>query len=178
MESAHEISRRVRQIERDLTILGAMPLTRAGQDGSVGLQVKKVVPTTLDRHSGNGGPKGIIPAQGKGTPRGLQQVLLTGLCRMGIHSGEWQYLTECACGQERECGRCGAIQARTRHRRQWRYVGDRGCGQTRVCIRCYFTDKFRDRHEGWSEEWDVGGSESAHRCLRCGAVETWSTNSD
>ena len=182
LQSAHEINRRVRQIERDLAILGAMPFPKAEQNGAAGVQVKELAPTTLDSHSSNGGPKELTPGRSKTAPRGLWHVLLNGLCRMGIHRGEWRFLSEGICSQSRECGGCGAIQDRTKHRLQWGYVRNRSCGQQRACMRCHTTDKQRVRHEAWSESWEVEqrwwqGSKEAHRCLRCGVVEEW-TDSD
>ena len=113
------------------------------------------------------------------TRRGRQRTpkpwMMAVLCRFGMHEGQWAYVAEGNCTQGRECGRCGVIQVRTKHQREWQYVGEHTCKEIRTCRRCNATNGERTIHEKWSESWDVGGDESAHRCLRCGTVETWST---
>ena len=97
------------------------------------------------------------------------------LCGLGIHDGKWVYVTEGDCGQMRVCRRCGNAKARTKHRFEWRYVNDGACRQVKFCGRCVASKDSRTRHEAWSESWEVGQDRSAHRCKRCGVVETWDT---
>ncbi len=100
------------------------------------------------------------------------------LCRVGIHRGRWEYVAEGHCTQMRECLPCGATKVRTRHKREWRYTGESTCKQARVCGRCDASDKNRTRHEKWGKSYSVGQDTDAHRCERCGVVETWDTSSD
>lgn len=122
------------------------------------------------------------PAAGQQTPLAEQGQDRTrvpwyaaALCRVGIHAGQWEYLAEGQCTQMRVCPRCGATKVRTKHQREWRYVSDGKCEQVRTCKRCEAASGYRTRHEKWSEPWDAGRDRAAHRCLRCGVVETWST---
>ena len=121
------------------------------------------------------------------------------LCGVGMHRGQWIYMAHGLCTQIRECERCGAIRVRTKHQREWRYtrnrqnrpVGSTGagidirrqgkavksaatCDQVRICGRCDAVTGNRIKHEKWSAEWDTGSDTRAHRCLRCGVVESWS----
>ena len=105
--------------------------------------------------------------------------LMAVLCRLGLHQGKWEYVAEGNCSQGRECGRCGSVHARIKHRREWRYIGESTCEQVRTCRRCNALSGNRTRHEAWSAAWNVGGDNRAHRCLRCGVVEEWTVdNSD
>ena len=102
------------------------------------------------------------------------------LCRLGMHQGQWAFVAEGRCTQGRECGRCGSVHVRTKHQRQWRYIRDRACRQVRSCGRCNAPNGERTRHE-WGATYDVEArwwqsDKRAHRCLRCGAVEEWSTH--
>ena len=116
------------------------------------------------------------------TRRGRQRTpkpwLMSVLCRLGRHQGQWAYVAEGNCTQGRECGRCGAVHARTKHQRKWRYVGESTCEQLRTCQQCSAINGSRTRHEEWSEAWDVGEDVRAHRCLRCGVVEEWTVDYD
>ncbi len=100
------------------------------------------------------------------------------LCGLGIHAGKWEYVTEGDCGQEGVCRRCGNVKARIKHRFEWRYVNDGACLQLKVCGRCVASKDSRTRHAVWSDSWEVGRDRSAHRCQRCGVVETWDTGAD
>ena len=114
------------------------------------------------------------------TRRGRQRTpkswLMAVLCRLGMHGGRWAYVAEGNCTQGRECGRCGSVYVRTKHQREWRYIRKCTCEQIRSCRRCNAANGERTRHEKWSESWDVGGDERAHRCLRCGVVEEWTVS--
>ena len=116
------------------------------------------------------------------TPRGRQRTpepwLMAVLCRLGVHGGPWAYVADGNCSEARECRRCGSVHARTRHQLDWRYRRELTCNQVRICTRCNAIDDERTRHEIWSEAWDAGRESEAHKCLRCGKVETWSTASD
>ncbi len=97
------------------------------------------------------------------------------LCGLGIHEGKWEYVTERECGQARVCRRCGNAKERIKHRFECRYVGKGSCRQVKVCGRCVASKDSRTRHAAWSDSWEVGQDRSAHRCKRCGEVETWDT---
>ena len=101
-----------------------------------------------------------------------------GMCRLGIHRGPWVYPQEGNCNQSRACARCGTTHTRTRHKRKWRYAGESTCRQLRVCGRCDASDKDRTRHEKWGASYSAGQDTQAHRCQRCGVVETWDTSSE
>ena len=176
-QSAHEINRRVRQIKRDLAILGAIPFPEATQNGAPVVQVKELVPAIQDPRLKDGSLGRLPPGGSKATLPGFGRLLSNCLCRIAVHSGKWRYSAEGKCSQSRECGRCGALQDRTKHFRQWRYVVDRSCGQVRICIRCHCHDEHRVSHE-WSRSWQVDrrwwqGAKLAHRCIRCETVEEW-----
>ena len=63
-------------------------------------------------------------------------ILSRAMCGVGLHRGDWGYVTEGKCSQIRLCQGCGSIHARTRHRLHWRYDGQRTCAQVRTCSRC------------------------------------------
>lgn len=141
--SANEINLRVRRMERGLIL--SQTLT-AGMDQLV------------------------IPIGRQRTPKPW---LMSVLCRLGMHQGQWAYVVEGNCAQGRECERCGSVHARIRHRREWRYMGEGTCNQARVCNRCNSSDKYRIRHENWGASYSVGDDKQAHQCERCGKVEEW-----
>ena len=221
--SAHEINRRVRQIERDQLFSAVTPWSGWEADGAAPAQTKSQVvynngisPTTT---TGNTNPSSGRPHKGSAqsrpasfalfgengeaqlVTRGWQRTpkpwLKAGLCRLGIHEGPWAYVAGGNCTQGRECGRCGSVHARTKHRQEWRYDGHRSCSQVWICSRCNRTKvihlvggvdvprhsryvdaplRYRTRHENWSEAWDAGGDKMAHLCLRCGVVEKWTVS--
>ncbi len=118
------------------------------------------------------------------TRRGRQRTpkpwLMSVLCRLGMHQGQWAFVVEGKCTQGRECGRCGAIQDRIKHQREWHYIRARTCEQLRSCTRCNATNGERIEHE-WSESWEVEWGwwqKEAHRCLRCTVVQEWTVNDD
>jgi ribosomal protein L40E len=117
------------------------------------------------------------PLTGQGQDRTRVPWYAAVLCRVAIHRGQWEYLAEGHCAQTRTCERCGTTKVRTKHQREWQYDRAVSCQQTRICRRCNALSGTRTRHEQWSESWNAGRDESAHRCLRCGIVETWSTAS-
>ncbi len=111
------------------------------------------------------------------TGRGLDLTwYATVLCRVGIHRGQWEYVAEGQCTQIRICGRCGATKARTKHQRTWRYVKGGACEQVRICKRCEAVTGDRTKHEEWGASYTVGRNTDAHRCKRCGVVQTWDTS--
>ncbi|MBI4202527.1 MAG: hypothetical protein HY532_05380 [Chloroflexi bacterium] len=99
------------------------------------------------------------------------------LCRVGIHTGRWEYLAEGQCTQMRECRRCAATKVRTKHQREWRYARDGRCEQIRTCKRCNAVSGERTKHQ-WGENYTVANWREGHRCKRCGVVETWDTSYD
>ena len=100
------------------------------------------------------------------------------LCLVGIHGGPWAYVAEISCSQGRECRRCGAVHARTRHQREWQYSAADKCLQDRICVRCADVNKTRTKHEDWGPTYSIESETDAHECVRCGKVESWSTASD
>ena len=159
MQSAHEINRRVRQFERELTILGAMPFPKSGLNGATAVEAQEQAecmddvkaPPTQDPYPSKGGLRTVPPGGSKTTSRRRWHLLPKGLCRIGIHRGEWRYLSEGNCTQGLECGRCGSVHGRTKHQREWRYVDDGACGQLKVCKRCIASNGSRTRHQAWSK---------------------------
>jgi len=119
------------------------------------------------------------------TPRGRQMTpkpwLMSVLCRLGMHRGQWAYVAEGNCAQGRECGRCGAIHACTNHQPEWRYIRESSCGQVKTCIRCNATKEERTSH-AWGKTWEPEQqwwqAKRAHRCSRCGTVEEWEESGD
>ena len=163
--SAHEINRRVRQIEMDRVLLEVTGRRK---------EIRR-----------EGEPVGAFPgATGEAqllTRRGRQRTpkpwLRAVLCRLGMHHGQWAFVAEGNCAQGRECGRCGSVHVRARHRREWCYLRESTCEQVRKCGRCSDANSERTSHE-WGEDYDIEtrwwqGSKEGHRCLRCGAEEEW-----
>ena len=87
---------------------------------------------------------GVLPrASGEArllVPRGRQRTpnprLIGALCLLGIHKGRWAFVADGDCTQGRECGRCGAVDVRTRHDYKWRYESAMSCTEHRACVRC------------------------------------------
>ena len=82
----------------------------------------------------------VTPSGRQGTPKPW---LMAVLCRLGMHGGWWAFVVEGNCTQGRECGRCGSVHVRTKHRLEWRYkhkwtseLSERNCEQVRTCRRC------------------------------------------
>ena len=175
--SAHEINRRVRKIERDQVLSQMMPSGERELNGDAARPLKDLVQSNGATTSSRAIPSDLSPPEHP--PPSIKRHVpwyLAVLCRVGIHSGQWEYVAAGHCSQTRTCDRCGVTKVRTKHRRHWKYVGERTCEQIRICKRCDALSGNRTRHEDWSESWDVGGDRSAHRCLRCGHVDTWSTD--
>ena len=92
------------------------------------------------------------------------------------HKRDWRFAGPSRCEQLRSCGRCDSSDGtRIRHNREWRYAGKSTCNQKRVCMRCNDSDKNRTRHQIWGDSYSDGPNSQAHRCIRCGVVESWST---
>lgn len=107
------------------------------------------------------------------TRRGRQRTpkpwLMAGLCRLGLHQGQWAFVAQGNCTQGRECGRCGSVHVRTKHQREWRYTSQSTCEQERTC-RCNALSSYRTKHQ--PEWWYVsdGRCEQVRSCTRCEAV--------
>ena len=134
--------------------------------------------------SSNASPRATGHAQlpiRRGRQRTPKPWLTAVLCRLRIHKGPWGYLAKGNCTQGRECGPCGSVHARTRHRRVWSYARERDCQQVRSCTRCSAANDARTRHQ-WSETYEVERSwwsdRAGHRCLRCGETGEWSVYDD
>ena len=119
--SANEINQCVRQIERDLVILQAMPRPEAGLNGAAGAQVKELTEdieniqslTTQHPLPSNGSLERLCPGGSKTRHPGLFHLALRGLCRIGVDHGEWGYLSRGRCNQSREYVRCGLAETWT-----------------------------------------------------------------
>ena len=117
------------QNARDQADLDTLPGNQAGLKSSGVATVEELVegtehiqsPTTQDSIPNYGGLKILPPDKSKTTHRGLANLLLSGLCRIGIHHGDWEYLFEGECSQSRVCSQCGDAKARVRHKLIWRY---------------------------------------------------------
>ncbi len=96
------------------------------------------------------------------------------LCRVGLHWGEWQYVTERNCSQILVCGRCSQTRLRTRHQRQWVYIRERCGDQVRICQRCQAESGTRTEHK-WGPD-TYRGDEGTHTCQRCGKNESWTVS--
>ena len=153
---------------------GALPV-RLGTPRETAGTTRSETETEHPVSSSNG--EGGEPAQGtNGIWRRMCALAGIGMCHFGIHPAPWEYLREGECNQLRDCQRCATTRMRVKHRRSWRYVGPETCIQTKVCQRCDHRESSRTNHEAWSKSWSVGGGEEAHRCKRCGEVETYSTD--
>ncbi len=93
----------------------------------------------------------------------VKDMLSRGMCRVGLHRGDWGYVTEGRCSQMRECRGCESIHARTKHKREWVYTRAGSCSQVKRCLRCNISEGHRSHHSSWS---DLSGSRE--RCDRCG----------
>lgn len=96
------------------------------------------------------------------------------LCRCGIYSGKWLYVTDGNCKQLKVCRHCGTAKVHIKHQREWRYIKNGACQQERTCKRCGEITRHRIRHV-WGPAYSVDWSTSAHRCTRCGEIQTWVT---
>ena len=94
-----------------------------------------------------------------------KDMLLRGMCRIGLHRGDWGYVAEGKCSQMRECRGCESIHARTKHKREWVYTRAGACSQVKRCLRCNIAEGHRSHHPSWSNM-----SDSRERCDRCGEV--------
>lgn len=94
--------------------------------------------------------------------------MLVVLCRVGIHRGQWGYVSDAHCIQTRRCQRCGITKLRTKHQRVWHDVGT--CVEVRTCRRCWASSGRRTRHGEWSAPRKVRKDWEEQQCLRCGAV--------
>ena len=189
--SAHEINRRVRGMEwareknspahaqgsltrLDIISVESPPRNGRGSNGVTPASVEVLaktdkpiqLPTPLRNLDRSGQwPYSLLVA---GVRRGWQKardMLSTGMCSVGLHRGEWGYVTAGKCSQMRDCRGCESIHARTKHKREWVYTHAGSCSQVKRCLRCNNSEGHRSRHGSWS---DIDGSRE--RCDRCGEV--------
>ena len=120
----------------------------------------------------------LVPIGGQSEEETRTPWYAAALCHVGLHRGPWVYVAEDNCTQTKTCERCGTTKVRTKHRHEWQYRGVRTCAQAKTCVRCEAVSRTRTHHEEWGASYDAGGGDRAHRCLRCGKVETWSTYDD
>ena len=112
---------------------------------------------------------------GPGEPRKTGSLVARVMCRVKFHWEPWVYPHEGSCVQLRTCERCDIVDTRFRHKTEWGYTATDKCLQVRTCTRCISSDKNRTRHEKWSDSYSINSDTDAHKCLRCGHVERWST---
>ena len=188
--SAHEINRNVRGMEwgREInasvyargnsTLMSSVSVERPLRNGhrsngvtpaSVEVMVPDttVQPLTLTPNSDRSGQRsdGAPPTGMRKKWQQAKGLLSRGMCRVGLHRGDWGYVAEGECGQMRECRGCASIHSRTKHKREWVYGRANSCFQVKNCMRCDFSEGRRTRHASWS---DMSGSRE--RCDRCGEV--------
>jgi len=153
---------------------GSLPVglgTPGETNGTIALATKTEHPVP------DGGGADEKPAYGiEGTRRGIRALAGRAMCSLGIHPAPWEYLRKGECNQLRDCQRCATAKMRVKHRRSWLYAGPKTCNQTKVCQRCGHSQGVRTKHEAWSESWSIGSNRDAHRCMRCGEVQSWSTD--
>ena len=151
--SAQEINRRVREIEWSHVLPQTMPYAERRLNGDAPGPLKELV-----RPNGATESPGAIPSEpsphGHPPPRikGRMPWYLAVMCGVGIHQGQWNYTTEGWCTQTRKCQRCECTSVQTEH--AW--------GEESVI-----------RGESW---WK--GDKQAHKCTRCGQVQTWTEADD
>ena len=156
-----------------LLVLGEKSLSPAPGSMAPG-QFRSEEPIAME----TGSPDSQPARETASAKRGLGTFMGTAMCRLGIHRGPWAFTHEGNCNQLRDCARCAASDTRTRHKRHWRYVLEKTCEQERTCQRCGTGDKNRTRHERWGASYSVGQDREAHKCQRCGLVESWDTASE
>jgi hypothetical protein len=115
----------------------------------------------------------VSPSNERGLRVALKDWFFAVRCRLAWHSRQWSFDAEGACAQSSTCANCGRDFTRTKHRREWTYLRDRDCAQERTCSRCNVVDKTRTHHEEWGPTYYPDEDTGAHKCVRCGEVETW-----
>ncbi len=161
------------------------------------------LPNTQDSCPASSELESLTPGVSNTKLQGLWCLLSKSVCRLGCHHGKWEYLSEAQCSQSRVCSRCGDANARIRHKLIWRYLGEKTCEQAKTCSRCDIVpmrtvflsleglgrdrmipgdhcveipkNGYQIRHPNWSKSWEIDEDLAAHRCLRCGVLEKWST---
>lgn len=97
-------------------------------------------------------------------------------CRVGRHDwGEWGYLSQETCHQERSCQnpQCEATETREAHLwTDWEFEAEKSCHQTRTCIRCEHSERQEDQHD-WEFSYEAPNScKQVITCTRCGEQKT------
>lgn len=82
-------------------------------------------------------------------------------CKIGVHSGAWEYQSPDQCLQLRICELCGTESKREEHVwGKWDYLYDRDCRQLCLCHRCG-EEKVRTEHQ-----WGPWRYKSLDSCLQ------------
>ena len=97
-------------------------------------------------------------------------------CLLG-HKGEWYYVSDNTCQQERICERseCRKHQTRIKHPSwsEWEYKSSNNCEQERFCERCNDTET-RTIHSwsSWQYKHPQGDCTEVRLCQRCSEIES------
>lgn len=80
-------------------------------------------------------------------------------CKVGSHTGEWEFDHYRECDQTRRCGNCGTVSTRVRHNwGEWDWADpddSRSCESVRECRRCDSTDRETRHNLQWRYILDV-----------------------
>ena len=189
--SAQEINQSVRGIRRgrernaldyahgkltrlDIISVERLPRNGCGSNGVTPASVEVLakpdrpvqLPTLLRNPDRSGRRPDSHPATGmRRRWQEAKDALSRGMCRVGLHRGDWNYVTEGKCSQMRECRGCESIHERTKHKREWVYTRAGSCSQVKRCLRCNISEGHRSHHPSWS---NISGSRE--RCDRCSEV--------
>ena len=82
-------------------------------------------------------------------------------CKIGLHSGIWEYQNPEECSQIRICERCGEKSKRVNHNwGEWDYLYEKDCRQLSLCLRC------AEEQERTEHQWGPWRYESKASCLQ------------
>lgn len=106
----------------------------------------------------------------------LENFLDKGKCRVGLHAGEWVYVSAGACQLERVCPRCATKSQQVVHAwEDWASSVGTPCDLGRGCVRC------GDRETKVEHEWAApayvaeGSCAQVRPCVHCGVTEPAAT---
>jgi hypothetical protein len=98
----------------------------------------------------------------------LKDLFEKGKCALGFHGGDWRYVQDQHCQQERVCPRCKNKSLQLVHTWQaWQYGTAQSCEMTRHCSRCQELEN-KTEHVWASPIYDSEGACTQVRpCSRC-----------
>ena len=80
-------------------------------------------------------------------------------CKIGLHSGVWEYQNPDECSQVRICEMCGKESKQVNHSwGEWDYMYEKDCRQLSLCLRC------AEEQERTDHQWGPWRYESATSC--------------